>query len=270
MGGIIVSNECGFRGSAKYFNGEEWVRLEDYKSGDSVLQYYTNGIGELVKPIEFRVYDDDETMLQYPVAGSNGMLTKNHRLVYRENFSSPDIRETKLCRVKKDYEYWLPATCNWDKGSDYVNLSEIGENLLCCSKPLSKGFITRVLSLSMKDRLLFLSKSFSGDMYYSDNKDKLKFVSDLLTLSNEAHYMKPNKNELGFVKWSSLGRTESGVGYVKLFKPEFRWRDISTKKYEMFNEVIHGVKRKYLITVPTGMIMLKFGIHNVVVGDSRR
>ena len=117
MGGIIVSNECGFRGSAKYFNGEERVRLEDYKSGDSVLQYYTNGIGELVKPIEFRVYADDETILQYPVAGSNGMLTKNHRLVYRENFSSPDIRETKLCRVKKDYEYWLPATCNWNKGS---------------------------------------------------------------------------------------------------------------------------------------------------------
>lgn len=36
-----------------------------------MLQYYTNGIGELVKPIEFRVYDDDETMLQYPVAGND-------------------------------------------------------------------------------------------------------------------------------------------------------------------------------------------------------
>lgn len=262
-----MNNECGFIGGAKYFNGEEWVRLENYNSRDKVLQYCENGVGELVEPIEFRICKDDEVMLQYPVACSNGMLTKNHRLIYREKPSSPFIREVRLGMVKEGDKYWIPATCEWDRGGNYADLSEIGENLLCCSKLLTEEFRVKVLSLSMKDRLLFLSKIFTEGMYYSDNLEKLKFVSDLLALSNEAHYMQSKKNDLGFVRWTSLCEMSSGVGYGKLFSPEYRRRGIRTKRYEMFHEVNN--KKKYFITVPSGMIMLKFGIHIVVVGDSR-
>lgn len=262
-----MNNDCGFIGAAKYFNGEAWVRLDNYNSRDKVLQYCSNGVGVLVEPMEFKICKDNEVMLQYPVIGSNGMLTRGHRLIYRDEPSNPFTKEIRLCLVREGSKYWLPATCEWDRGGNCLELSEIGENLLSCSKPLTKEFRVKVLSLSLKDRLLFLSKIFTGNMYYSNNLEKLTFVSDLLALSNEAHYMQPRKNEVGFVQWYSLDRPENGVGYVKLFKPEYHWRGISAKRYEMFSEVSN--KKKYFITVPSGMIMLKFGSHIVVVGDSR-
>lgn len=263
----MINNNCGFIGSAKYFNGEHWVQLKDYRSGDKVLQYCSNGVGVLVEPTEFKIYRDNETMFQYPVACSNGTLTRGHRLIYRDEPSNPFTKEIRLCMVREGSKYWLPATCEWDMGGNYLDLSEIGENLLCCSKPLTEEFRVKVLSLSLKDRLLFLSKVFTGNMYYSDDLEKLTFVADLLALSNEAHYMQSRKNNIGFVQWYSIGRLNTGVGYSKLFKPEYHWRGISTKRYEMFSEVIN--KKKYFITVPSGMIMLKFCSHIVVVGDSR-
>lgn len=262
-----MNNECGFIGKAKYFNGADWVRLEDYKSSDKVLQYCANGVGVLVEPTEFKTCKDDEPMFQYQVVGSDGMLTRGHRLIYREKPSSLFTNEIRLFNVREGNEYWMPATCEWDWGGNYSDLSEIGENLLCCSKPLTEEFRVKVLSLSMKDRLLFLSKIFTGNMYYSDNLNKLSFVADLLALSNEAHYMQTRKSEQGFVQWYSLNKLDTGVGYAKLFKPEYHWHGIRTKKYEMFHEVTN--KKKYFITVPSGMIMLKFGVHIVVVGDSR-
>lgn len=264
----MINNNCGFIGSAKYFNGEQWIQLKDYRSGDKVLQYCSNGIGVLVEPEEFKMYRDNETMLQYPVACSNGMLTRGHRLIYRNEPSNPFTSEIRLCMVKEGFKYWIPATCEWDKGGNYLDSSEIGENLLFCSKPLTEEFRVKVLSLSLKDRLLFLSRIFTGNMYYSEDLEKLKFVSDLLILSNEAGHFQSRKNDIGFVQWYSINKLETGVGYSKLFKPEYHWRGISTKRYEMFGEV--KSKQKYFITVQSGMIMLKFGIHIVVVGDSRR
>lgn len=268
MGIDMIINNCGFMGSAKYFNGKQWVQLKDYRSGDKILQYCSNGVGVLVEPTEFKICKDNEIMLQYPVVGSNGMLTRGHRLIYRDEPSNSFTKEIRLCMVKEGSKYWLPATCEWDRGGNYLELYEIGENLLCCSKPLTAEFKVKVLSLSLKDRLLFLSKIFTGNMYYSEDLEKLTFVADLLALSNEAHHMQPRKNEIGFVQWYSIGKLNTGVGYAKLFKPEYHWRGISTKRYEMFSEVNN--KKKYLITVPSGMIMLKFGIHTVVVGDSKK
>lgn len=265
-----MSDFCGFNGNAKYFNGKEWVSLKDYKQGDSVLQYNADGTGNLVKPLEYGTYCSDKAMYQYPIQGSNGMLSEDHRIMYRKDNSCSVLDTIRMRELKENTKYFIPITCEWQMENTSVDLSNIRKGILNSGEPLDSEFLEELFLLSLKDRLLYLSNIFSGNIYRSSNVYKLKVVADLLALSNEAYYLTLYKGGCGgVIQWYSLNKVKSGVGYNALFTPEYRWRGISDKRYVMF-ETVKNCPRRYYITVPSGMIMLKFGIHNVVVGDSRR
>lgn len=68
----------------EFFNGQEWKKISDFKSGDMVLQYNENGIAELVYPIKYHKLPETKLTLVKSKSGSiNQCLSDEHTVVYK-------------------------------------------------------------------------------------------------------------------------------------------------------------------------------------------
>lgn len=68
-------------GDTEYFNGVEWRRIDEYKDGDRVLQFNSDGTASLVDPIKYIHYKSKD--LFYIVDNATNIkLTANHNVVW--------------------------------------------------------------------------------------------------------------------------------------------------------------------------------------------
>jgi len=65
----------------EYFNGVEWKRISEYTEGDKVLQYNDDGSSELVSPLEYHKYKEDNLYL-IQTQGVSQCVSLDHNLVY--------------------------------------------------------------------------------------------------------------------------------------------------------------------------------------------
>lgn len=81
-----ISILCGFAGcvdaDTEYFNGNEWVRIADYKEGDRVLQYNEDGTANLIEPLDY-IKNPEDTLYHFETKyGLNQTLSLNHVVPY--------------------------------------------------------------------------------------------------------------------------------------------------------------------------------------------
>lgn len=184
----VIYDFCCVDDETEYFNGKEWKSLKDYTEGDKVLQYNEDGTAELVEPMEYIHYQNDEPFYEYNSECISSCQTGNHDVVYLNN--------GKVCKVKQENILnmtleGIPTTCVYD-GS--LNLSE--EVLYStirrveeCEEDYPKSF----LNLSLKCKKMFMKYLLSmgndvidevSDCYiYSHKKENIYIVNSIATTS---------------------------------------------------------------------------------------
>ena len=86
----------------EYFNGEEWVRIADYKNNDRVLQYNEDGTAELVFPLDYIKNKSDKLWHFETKYGLDQTLSLNHNVYYIT--SKGNLYHKSFEEVKQDQE----------------------------------------------------------------------------------------------------------------------------------------------------------------------
>ena len=68
----------------EYWNGVEWKKISHYEDGEQVLQYNSDGTAELVTPLKYHHYTNDEPFYFYKSRTFETMLTGDHRVIYKD------------------------------------------------------------------------------------------------------------------------------------------------------------------------------------------
>ena len=69
-------------GDTEYFNGKEWVPIKDYKKGDLVLQYNSDGTANMVYPDKYIKNEANLYQMKNTSGSLDMVLSKDHRFVY--------------------------------------------------------------------------------------------------------------------------------------------------------------------------------------------
>lgn len=78
----------------EYFNGKEWKKISEYKNGDKVLQYNTNGSAELVYPQRYIKVPCNKLHLIKTQRGINQCICDEHNIVYQT--SKGNLQKKKM------------------------------------------------------------------------------------------------------------------------------------------------------------------------------
>lgn len=116
----------------EYFNGKEWKRIDEYETGEKVLQYDINRKATLVDPM---AYIKEKCQFFYEIKSSNGVeqcVSSEHSMVFLSDYG-----EVKKCNVgefikktESGEEVLVPATFNVDKKPG-ISLSNNKIRLMC-------------------------------------------------------------------------------------------------------------------------------------------
>lgn len=202
----------------EYFNGEKWVKIVDYKSGDKVLQYNEDGSATLVTPLNYIVEPCDRF---YNIKNSEMdlMISSNHSFCYLDkdnlvkNISIEGLKKALETPGEK-FNGRLITTFKYDGN---VKVSNIDIRILALlfnlsidydiemdlhtinTKYLKKEMIDRLIDLLDKagysymnntiDNILYfdnpLSYTFLEDNYGSlDVKSKLNYLDEFLKFNS--------------------------------------------------------------------------------------
>lgn len=81
--GILLAGYKGCVDSeTEYFNGREWKKISEYKQGEKVLQYNSDGTATLVKPLDFIKNRVDYFYQIRTKYGIDQMVSPEHRVIY--------------------------------------------------------------------------------------------------------------------------------------------------------------------------------------------
>ena len=69
-------------GDTEYFNGKKWVPIKDYKKGDLVLQYNSDGTANMVYPDKYIKNEADLYHMKNTTGSLDMVLSKDHRFIY--------------------------------------------------------------------------------------------------------------------------------------------------------------------------------------------
>lgn len=69
----------------EFFNGKEWKKISEWKNGDKVLQYNSDGTATLVNPLAYHRYKCDKLWEFKTKYGINQCLSDEHTVVYIDN-----------------------------------------------------------------------------------------------------------------------------------------------------------------------------------------
>lgn len=134
---IITSDKSlcmlnGFAGcvdcDTEYFNGKEWVRIADYKEGDMVLSYYTEGYAKLVEPM--RYVKTPQTTLNFFTnnRGSiNQCLSDGHNFVYetsRGHLTSKPFDQVKEMHNNSKYGFSGKILTSFNYNGNGIELTD--------------------------------------------------------------------------------------------------------------------------------------------------
>lgn len=84
----------------EYFNGNEWVKICDYKKGDMVLQFNEYWQAELVNPISYIKNPRDKMYKISTKYGVDMMLSENHRVIYIDKSKGFEFGKNNLLEIE--------------------------------------------------------------------------------------------------------------------------------------------------------------------------
>ena len=272
-------------GDTEYFNGKEWKRIDEYVEGDMVLQYNTDGTGELVKPLDYIHYQSDEPFYtQNPdvtVTGSRvsyltEKMTGSHNIVCY-NYKSNNIRNRDLVKVTLSDLFdlgvetggivFIPTGCRYSGSihEDYTVLLDVfysviankyNGNTYTYIKNGNVCLSDKCFLLDLESRRLLLSFFGISRELFDLKKNTLRAcggcsipVVSCVFLSDDA--IKSINGVLQLTLTSCyLDRDDCDSLSCMLFD----YLDILTEK-KCYN--VSYEKDKYCFTVPSGMLLLR-------------
>lgn len=93
----------------EFFNGTEWKKISEYKEGEFVLQYNSDGTANLVQPLDYiKVECDELNLLQNDTKSVNQCVCDEHNLV---------VKTSKGNVIKKPFKTFLSQHSNSELGS---------------------------------------------------------------------------------------------------------------------------------------------------------
>lgn len=107
----------------EYFNGFEWKEISEYNNTDKVLQYTSDGVGELVTPIKYvKEYCEEFFNVTNNSGTINMMLSKDHDVVYFTDKGNLRIKKMKDLykqhnSSKNGFGGVIPTTFKYNGGS---------------------------------------------------------------------------------------------------------------------------------------------------------
>lgn len=118
----------------EYFDGSVWKKISEYKQGDKVLQYNTDGTATLVYPEQYHKYPCNSFWELKSSHGINQMLSDEHNLVYltsKWNLNKKNIIEfiDAHNRTKFGSESKFITTFNY--GASGIPLSDAEIRVMC-------------------------------------------------------------------------------------------------------------------------------------------
>ena len=216
--GGTIYDFCCVSGDTEFFNGVEWKKISDYVEGDKVLQYNEDGTAELVTPIEYIHYENEEPFYRYRSPYLSSCQTGNHDVVYIENGVVKKIKQDKIlaCGLKG-----IPVSCtyNGSKTIDYSQLKTL-VNSVEYGNLLDYGDLTE-LSLSSKKALfdilvdegIICKNTIDENLMYMGKKlEATKSIASMIsTMGYSVNYITPyciDINNCTLGSYSSLSFTE--------------------------------------------------------------
>ena len=79
---ILTGNAGCVDGDTEYFNGKSWVPIKDFKEGEQVLQYNSDGTANMVYPEAYIKNKASLYQMKNTSGSLNIVLSKDHRFVY--------------------------------------------------------------------------------------------------------------------------------------------------------------------------------------------
>lgn len=272
-------------GDTEYFNGKEWKRIDEYVEGDMVLQYNTDGTGELVKPLDYIHYQSDEPFYtQNPdvtVTGSRvsyltEKMTGSHNIVCY-NYKSNNIRNRDLVKVTLSDLFdlgvetggivFIPTGCRYSGSihEDYTVLLDVfysviankyNGNTYTYIKNGNVCLSDKCFLLDLESRRLLLSFFGISRELFDLKKNTLRAcggcsipVVSCVFLSDDAI-----KSINGVLQLTLTGCYLDRDDCDSLSCMLFDYLDILTEK-KCYN--VSYEKDKYCFTVPSGMLLLR-------------
>lgn len=285
--GGTIYDFCCCDDETEFFNGKEWKSLADYVKGDRVLQYNEDGTSELVDPIEYIHYQNDDFFYEYCANEDdlNTCLTGNHDVVYRDEAHKihkmkfvDALDESKklggrfrgipVTTVMKDSEFSIDE--NYSSLLNAFSLVRTGVGISSRYASASEdGWVLTddVFRLNRESRVFLLSlfgmNALSGFIVYVGNNSLANKLKSLWNIT----YM--NK----VVKISADESAYSG-GYVLVREWTNDVNDCSdytffyndgTRNFYNIKEIYK--KDKYCFVVPSHMLVLRRHGHIFVTGN---
>lgn len=97
----------------EFFSQNGWKKISEYKKGDKVLQYNTDGTACLVEPIKYHVYDA-ETLWHINSKTCDMCLSNHHNVVFVDD--NMILRKLPLVKLLESYE-----NCKWYIPKTFIN-----------------------------------------------------------------------------------------------------------------------------------------------------
>lgn len=121
----------------EYFNGSQWIKISDYKEGDMVLQYTSEGNSQLVYPSQY--HKNKKEFLYHMTTKTKSVdqvLSENHNVVYLNSSKKPKLVKDYFYNIMENnknnihgFEGRFLTTFNYDGMG--IDLSEYEIRLMC-------------------------------------------------------------------------------------------------------------------------------------------
>ena len=130
-------------GDTEYFNGESWVPIKNYKYGDNVLQYGSDGIASLVQPIRYIKCKADLWHMHNISGTIDQVLSDNHRFIYLS--TKGNIKERPFGEVRQmitENRSFSATLINSFRVKDYLTSVITPERLRLLIAVVAEGFLS--------------------------------------------------------------------------------------------------------------------------------
>lgn len=238
--GGTIYDFCCLDSTTEFFNGREWKYIDDYKSGEKVLQYNEDGTATLVEPFEYINYESDDVFYEYEDGSISSCQTGNHDVVL--------LRDGKCVKVKQDTilessTSGVPTVCLYD-GDLSMSTNELLRELEDVENGYQLVFSDKLYRLSMKSKLEFMrlllgrftSKGLYGEYNYYGELENCRVVM---------HIARTSGYYCDFSHCDSL----------TIYTGEHKEAGYYEKDGKVFNIV--NKKGKYCFVVPSHMLVLR-------------
>lgn len=184
--GGTIYDFCCVDDETEFFNGEEWKSLAEYVSGDKVLQYNENGTAELVEPIDYIHYQNDDPFYECNLTTISSCQTGNHDVVYREKPNETKTYKIKQSEILDNFEGYIPTSAMYNGNIEIPEqvLQFISHALLQPIEVFGEKEFSFIYNATYKSKERLLNMLFDGGECITVNATSRRIIKTLCSLSN--------------------------------------------------------------------------------------